>query len=50
MKQPANQFPLQAGTNQYASQSGMTPYGASRTVYDKKYTGKGGEQNNDAEY
>lgn len=32
---------LQAGTNKCASQSGMTPYGASRPTYEKKYTGKG---------
>lgn len=29
---------LQAGTNKCASQSGMTPYGAARPAYEKKYT------------
>ena len=29
---------LQAGTNKFASQSGMGAYGASRPAYDKKYT------------
>lgn len=36
---------LQAGTNKCASQSGMTPYGASRPAYEKKYTGKAEEAN-----
>ena len=31
---------LQAGTNKYASQSGMGAYGASRPAYDKKYTAR----------
>uniref|UniRef100_H2ZDY2 Transgelin n=1 Tax=Ciona savignyi TaxID=51511 RepID=H2ZDY2_CIOSA len=29
---------LQAGTNKFASQSGMTAYGSSRPAYDRKYT------------
>ncbi|CAK8685526.1 unnamed protein product [Clavelina lepadiformis] len=29
---------LQAGTNKYASQSGMTAYGSSRPAFDKRYT------------
>ncbi|XP_002123605.2 calponin-3-like [Ciona intestinalis] len=29
---------LQAGTNKYASQSGMTAYGSSRPAYDRKYS------------
>lgn len=31
---------LQAGTNKFASQSGMGAYGATRPAFDKKYTSK----------
>ncbi|XP_039261070.1 calponin-2-like [Styela clava] len=40
---------LQAGTNKCASQSGMTPYGAARPAYEKKYTGSGVQKTNGTE-
>lgn len=35
---------LQMGTNKVASQSGLTPMGGSRLVYDRKYCGKPNEK------
>ncbi len=35
---------LQMGTNKMASQSGLTPMGGSRLVYDRKYCVKPDEQ------
>lgn len=35
---------LQMGTNKVASQSGLTPMGGSRLVYDHKYCAKPTEQ------